>query len=245
MSKELDIQIQKEQAKTGKSNFAKYQDLVTGSRSFWFLIKFEMITLLASRIPGTVGIFLRSLFYPMILGKVGRGVIFGVDVWFRHPKKIKIDDNSIIDDGVLLDAKGSGNKGITIAKNCYIGRASILSCKDGDITLHDYVNLSTWCNISSNSKVELGEKTLLGPYASVFATEHNFDKTSKPILDQGWSSKGVVIGNDCWIGAKATVLDGVTIGDGAVIGTAALVNSDLPPNVIAVGMPAKPLKQRG
>ncbi|VAX14924.1 hypothetical protein MNBD_NITROSPINAE01-570 [hydrothermal vent metagenome] len=242
--KKLNIQIQHEYGSKGKSRLQQYQDLVIGSRSLWFLTKFELITLFCSRVPGALGILLRKTFYPMILGKVGHGVVFGTDVWFRHPMKIKIGDRAIVDDGAFLDAKGDGNHGIRLGNNCYIGRGSILSCKDGNIEFEDFVNISTWCNISSNSDIVIGEKTLLGPYASIFATSHNFDDVDEAVLDHGWTSKGVKIGKNCWIGARVTVLDGVDIGDNVVLGAGALVNKDIQPNVVAIGAPAKVVKER-
>lgn len=244
MSEKINIQIQHEYRGSGKSRLEQYQDLILGTRSIWFLIKFETIILLFSRIPGALGIVLRKIFYPMILGRVGRGVVFGMDVFLRHPLKIEIGDGSIIDDGVLLDAKGVDNSGISIGENCYVGRGTIFSCKEGDIILKDYANISTYCNISSNSTVTIGEKTLLGPYVSVFATMHSFDKVDEAILDQGWTSQGVEIADDCWLGAKVTVLDGVKIGESAVIGAGALVTTSLPPRVVAVGSPAKVIRTR-
>ena len=240
----INVQIQHEYGRGGKSKLRQYQDLIVGNRSIWFLIKFELVMLLCARIPGAMGMLLRKIFYPTVLGKTGRGVVFGTDVWLRHPLKIEIGDGSIIDDGALLDAKGADNKGIKIGRGCYIGRGSILSCKEGDIILEDYANISTWCNISSNSRIVIGEKSLLGPYASVFATMHNFDDVERPILDQGWSSKGVAIGKNCWLGARVSVLDGVSIGDNTVVGAGAVVAKDLPENVVALGAPAKPVKER-
>lgn len=240
----INVQIQHEAGKGGKSRLRQYQDLIIGNRSMWFLAKYEIITLLFSRMPGALGIFLRKIFYPMIMGEVGKGVVFGADVWLRHPMKIQIGDGTIVDDGALLDAKGSENRGIRIGRNCYIGRGSVLSCKEGDITLEDYANISTWCNISSNSSIVIGKKTLLGPYTSIFATMHNFDDPGKDILDQGWSSEGVRVGRNCWLGARVSVLDGVEIGDNTIVGTGAVVTKSLPGNVIAMGTPAEPKKER-
>lgn len=244
MAEKINIQIQHEYGGKGKSRLEQYQDLILGTRSIWFLIKFELIILLFSRIPGALGIVSRKIFYPMILGRVGRGVVFGMDTSFRHPLKIEIGDRSILDDGVLLDAKGVDNSGISIGENCYVGRGTIFSCKEGDIILKDYANISAYCNISSNSKITIGEKTLLGPYVSVFATMHNFDRVDEAILDQAWTSEGIEIGHDCWLGAKVTVLDGVKIGESTVVGAGALVTSSLPPRVVAVGSPAKVIRQR-
>jgi acetyltransferase-like isoleucine patch superfamily enzyme len=55
----------------------------------------------------------------------------------------------------------------------------------------------------------------------------------------------VKIGENCWIGEKATILRGVTVGDGCVVASHALVNRDLPPSVVAGGVPARVLKRRG
>lgn len=240
----INVQIQQEYGSKGKSRLKQYQDLIVGERSIWFLIKFELIALFVSRVPGALGLILRKLFYPKILGEVGHGVVFGTDVWFRHPKKVRIGARSIIDDGALLDAKGSDNEGILLGEQCYIGRGVVLSCKDGDITLGDFANISTYCNISSNSKITIGEKTLIAPFCSIFATSHNIDTLEKSVLDHGWTSKGVVIGSGCWLGANVSVLDGVTIGNNTVVGAGGVVRTDLPENVIAVGVPAKVIKER-
>jgi len=94
----------------------------------------------AVALPG-LGLVLRSKLYPMILGSVGRNVVFGVNVTLRHPHKIHIGDNVVVDDNCLLDAKGSTNRGITIGSGVFIGRNTILSCKDGDIEVADGANL--------------------------------------------------------------------------------------------------------
>ena len=68
--------------------------------------------LLSAWVPGALGLFLRSKLYPLILGRVGRNVAFGCNVVLRHPHKIEIDDNVVIDDQCCLDAKGTTNRGI-------------------------------------------------------------------------------------------------------------------------------------
>jgi acetyltransferase-like isoleucine patch superfamily enzyme len=237
------VQIQHAAKRGGK--LAQYQELVVGSTSIWYLIKFELITLFITRIPGALGIVLRKFLYPTLFKKVGHGVVFGADVWFRHPGKIEIGAQSIIDDGVMLDAKGRENRGIVIGAGCYVGRGTVLSCKDGDITLGDGANLSTWCNVSSNSSIVIGKKTLMGPHSNIFATTHNFDDVTVPILDQGWSSVGVTVGDDCWLGSGVSVVDGVTIGSHTVVGSGSVVVKDLPEKVVAVGAPAKVVRERG
>ena len=74
------------------SKLGQYQDLVVGSRSPWKLLTFELVTFIASQVPGALGLFLRAKLYPFILGHVGRGVVFGNHVTFRHPHKIRIGE---------------------------------------------------------------------------------------------------------------------------------------------------------
>ena len=73
----------------------------------------------ASWVPGALGLFLRSKMYPWILGGVGRNVVFGINFTVRHPHKIHIGDNVVIDDLCCLDAKGTDNRGITIGNGVF------------------------------------------------------------------------------------------------------------------------------
>ena len=67
--------------------------------------------------------------------------MFGVNVTLRHPHKIAIGDNVVIDDQCCLDAKGTDNRGIAIGNGVFVGRNTILSCKNGDIVIEDRANL--------------------------------------------------------------------------------------------------------
>ena len=91
--------------------------------------------LLSQSVPGALGLALRKTLYPLLLGTCGRNVVFGQNVVLRHPHKIHIGDNVVIDDNCLIDAKGESNAGIRIASGVFIGRNTILSCKNGDIEL--------------------------------------------------------------------------------------------------------------
>src|SRR5512143_3065996 len=103
----IPIGIQSAIGEQGKSALAKYQDLVVGSRSWAFLALHEAVILLTSWVPGALGLLLRRIAYPLLLGGVGRGAVFGQGVVLRHPRKIRIGDGVVIDDHVVLDAKGT------------------------------------------------------------------------------------------------------------------------------------------
>ena len=224
---------------SGKPASAKYAELVVGRPGLGPLIGYEFVVMLCQACPGALGLTLRKLLYPLLLGSCGRNVVFGQNVVLRHPHKIRIGSNVVIDDNCLLDAKGETNGGIRIGDGVFLGRNSILSCKNGDIELADGANVGFNCEIFSASLVTIGPRTLLAAYAYVIGGDHDFSDPSVAVLDQPRVSAGVRIGEGVWIGAGAKILDGVTIGPRAVVGAAAVVREDVPDGSIAVGIPAR------
>ena len=223
---------------------AKYETLVVGRRGWGPLLKHEIVTLVAQGVPGALGFALRKTLYPLLLGACGRGVVFGQNVVVRHPHKISIGHNVVIDDNCLLDAKGTDNAGISIGDGVFVGRNTILSCKNGDIRLDDGANIGFNCEIFSASQVRVGRDTMLAAYCYVIGGDHDFSDSAAPVLTQGRRSAGVVIGDGAWLGAGVKVLDGLSIGDRAVIGAGAVVRHSVPGGAVAVGIPARVVSQR-
>ncbi len=238
------IEIQKELFDAKKSKLAKYKELILGESGSWFLIKYEIITTLVSWLPGALGLVLRSKLFPLILGQVGRNVTFGSNVVLRHPRKIRLGDNVVIDDNVVLDAKGENNHGITIGNGVFVGRNTILSCKNGDIVLDDNANIGFNCEMFSASRIRVGKNVLMAAYVYLVGGTHHFDRTDIPILYQQRSSQGIEVGDNVWLGAHAVIFDGVRIGKECIIGAGAIVNTGIPDWKIAVGAPAKVLQDR-
>ena len=223
----------------GRSAREKYAALVIGRPGFGALLKYETVVMLSQSWPGALGLALRKSLYPMLLGACGRNVVFGQNVVLRHPHKIRIGDNVVIDDNCLIDAKGESNAGIRIGNGVFIGRNTILSCKNGDIDIDDGANVGFNCELFSASKVRIGANVLIAAYAFVVGGDHDFSDPTKPVLEQARVSAGVSIGAGAWIGAGAKILDGVTIGERAVIGAAAVVRTDIAAGAVAVGIPAR------
>jgi len=228
----------------GTSARQKYATLVVGRPGLGALLAYELVITLSQSLPGALGLALRKLLYPKLLGACGRNVVFGQNVVLRHPHKIHIADNVVVDDNCLLDAKGESNRGIRIGSGVFIGRNTILSCKNGDIELGDGANIGFNCELFSASSVRVGAGTLLAAYTYVIGGDHDVSDPSKSILEQGRKSEGVQIGEGAWIGAGAKVLDGVSIGDKAIIGAGAVVTRDVPAQAVAVGIPAKVVLNR-
>ena len=228
----------------GTSAREKYAALVIGRTDFGSLLKYELIVTLTQGCPGALGLALRKALYPSLLGSCGRNVVFGQNVVLRHPHKIHVGDDVVIDDNCLIDAKGESNAGIRIGSGVFIGRNSILSCKNGDIELADGANVGFNCEIFSASRVRIGANVLMAAYSYVIGGDHDFSDASRPVLEQTRRSAGVSVGDGAWIGAGAKILDGVNVGEDAIIGAAAVVREDVEPRAVAVGIPARVVSKR-
>lgn len=114
----------------------------------------------------------------------------------------------------------------------------------------DYgLNISVGDNFLSNynvtildvANVTIGNDCMIAPNVIITSVTHPTSPNSR--LKHTAIAKPVTIGNNVWIGANATILPGVTIGDNAIIAAGAVVNSDVAPNVIVGGVPAKIIKK--
>jgi acetyltransferase-like isoleucine patch superfamily enzyme len=233
---------------SSKSTLARYQDLALGTSSIWYLIKFELIMLFASWVPGALGLVLRKLLYPRILGSVGRNVVFGQGVAIRHGLKINIGDNVIVDDQVLLDAKGDSNQGISIGADTIVSRSVVLACKNGDITMGVKCSLGigTIIHATQGCNVVLGDEVLTGAYCYfVGGGAYKTSDLGKSFKAQGPDPKGgIVIKNNVWFGANVQVLDGVNVNGDNIIGASSVVNKDIAAFDIVAGVPAKLIRSR-
>ena len=236
--------IQQELFNENRSKGDKYRELFVGQRGIWPLLKYEMAMVLASWVPGAIGLVLRSRLFPLVLGSVGRNVVFGVNVTLRHPHKIHIGDNVVIDDLCCLDAKGTDNKGITIGNGVFVGRNTILSCKNGDIVIEDRANIGFNCEIFSASRVRVGKDILIAAYTYLVGGDHLYDRIDVPVLQQGRTARGIDVGDGTWLGTHVVVTDGSTIGRDAIIGAGAVVVGEIPEFAIATGIPAKVTRNR-
>jgi len=238
------IGIQDAMRPSGGSSLRRYQDLVVGSRSLARLVLYEAVMLASSWVPGALGLALRKVLYPLLLGAVGRRVVFGQGVVLRHPHKIRIGDGVTVDDLVVLDAKGTSNRGIDIGDGVFLGRGTILSCKDGDIVLGEHSNLGFHCEIFSGSTVSVGRHGLFAAQAYLVGGGHEFERADVAVVEQPRFSRGITLGDNVWLGAGAKVLDGVRLGRDVVVGANAVVTADLPDGSIAAGVPARVLRRR-
>lgn len=114
------------------------------------------------------------------------------------------------------------------------------------ITLGHGVFINFMCSVWAGpaSRITIGADTILGPYVHINSTNHVFARRDAPIITQGYNQADIEIGRDVWIGAHSVVLAGSKIGDGAVIGANSVVRGEIPAHAIAVGSPARVIKDR-
>lgn len=229
-----------------ESALRKYVGVSVGRKGIMLFLRYELANWLLAPMPGALGYLLRGKLYPSLLGGSRRGLVIGRNVCLRHPHRVKLGRGVIIDDNCVLDAKGGSNEGIAMCDGVILGRNTIVSCKGGDIEIGDNCNISANCMLISESHLSIGKNVLIAGMTYIVAGgNHGTDRTDVPVIAQPMVQKGGIrIGDNCWLGANVTVLDGVTIGRDTIVGAGAVVTESLPEFAIAVGTPARVVKMR-
>lgn len=112
------------------------------------------------------------------------------------------------------------------------------------VFLGDNVAIGEYAYIGGAGGVDIGSDCIIGQYFSVHPENHVFTDLNLKIRNQGVTRKGIAIGDNCWIGAKVTICDGVKIGNGCIIAAGSVVTRSFPDNSVIGGVPARMLKGR-
>lgn len=231
--------------KSGNSALQRYQEKVLGDYRFSTFLTYELTTFLLCNLSGSLGYLLRKQFYPRLFKSVGQGVIFGKGIVLRHPQRITLGNRVALDDYGLLDASGAEEVGIVIGDDAIISRNCAILGKTGPVVIGNKVDIGCNSFLGSTTGIFIGNSVLIAGNCYIGGGRYIADSIEIPMMEQGVYSKGpVVIGDDVWLGAGVTVLDGVQIGKGCIVGAGAVVTKDLPDYAIAVGVPAKVTKFR-
>jgi acetyltransferase-like isoleucine patch superfamily enzyme len=155
------------------------------------------------------------------------GVKLHRSVEVRSPDRLTLGPHVHVDRGVLLHCGGMAwsvpDAGIALGEHCYVGPNCVLFGGGG---------------------IELHAAVLVAPGVVIASHQHTFELAGIDIREQPLDFGRVVIERDVWIGANATILPGVRIGTGTVVGAGAVVSRDLPARVLALGVPARPVRNR-
>ncbi|MFN6567087.1 acyltransferase [Dendronalium sp. ChiSLP03b] len=214
--------------------------------SKWQRLQELLVTTFLGEIPTIAfGPKLRNLAYSRIFAQMGSPVYIQNGVEFIGTNYIEMGKGVYIFKGVRIDAKGHENNRIYLGDGVAIERNVDIGClEDTCIHIDEETFIGPDVSIAGPGDIKIGKHCMIAAHSGIYANHHNFADPKKLIKHQGVIRQGIVIEDDCWLGHGVTVLDGVTIGKGSVIGAGAVVNKDIPPFSIAVGMPARVIKNR-
>lgn len=192
-----------------------------------------------------------SLIYGIIRLRMFKRIFISPSVKLVCPSKMHFGKNVSIERGCYIDALSK--EGLFIGDNCSIGLNTTIKLTGSirnmanKVVIGKNVGLGTHgyygCGVGN---LIIGDDTIIGNYVSFHPENHNYEDHNVLIRLQGVNSNGggIKIGRNCWIGAKATFLDGAQLGDNCIVAAGAVVNKAFPDNVIIGGVPARIIKQK-
>ncbi len=161
--------------------------------------------------------------------------------------RLVVGRGCFIDDNVTIYGHDDAGE-IRLGDRVHVYRGTIVEAGAGgsviigpDTHIQSSCNLKGFlCNLIIGANVQIAPQCAFSPY------EHCIDNPDQLIQAQGIRSSGdIVLEDDVWLGLGVKVLEGVRIGRGAVIGAGAVVTKSVPPNAVAVGVPARVIRTRG
>lgn len=172
---------------------------------------------------------------------LGRGVHFFNLNNIQFGKWVQLEDH--------VSVSGLSKSPVTFGNNVRIGAFSKVIASTSFNNLGEFIRIGNnvgigeFAYLGGGGGLTIGEDCIIGQYFSCHPENHCYENFDELIRLQGVTRKGIVIGNNCWIGSKVTILDGVTVGDNCVIAAGAVVNKSMPANCVIGGVPAKILKR--
>jgi acetyltransferase-like isoleucine patch superfamily enzyme len=207
----------------------------------------QLIFLLASWIPTPLGVGLRALLYPLIL-PAAFPLIVERGATLHRPGAIRLGRNVFLGENCYLLA---GGRGISMGDYCQIMPNVVLMIRDyrgipnAGIEIGHHVGINVGTIVFSHGRTRIGDNALIGPGVVISTAGHAFEDPSQPVRTQPVTVADIEIGAGSWIGSRAVIMPGVQIGPGAVVGAGAVVTQDVPANSLAVGVPARVVRQWG
>ena len=168
---------------------------------------------------------------------IGRNTIIHGKQQFRFGKFVSI--------GNKVEINAYGERGFyigdfsKIASNSFVKVSFSINHLGKYISIGEHTSIGEFAHLGGAGGLAIGDNCIIGPYFSCHPENHNFHEEGKLFRLQGVKQRGISIGNNCWIGAKVTILDGVCIGNNCVIAAGAVVNKNIPDNAVVAGVPAK------
>jgi len=192
---------------------------------------------------------LRGLFYRPFLKEV-RGFCFvNAGAKLRNCGHIILGRNFIAESN--CEIQGLSKSGVIFGDNVTVGSFAMIRPSGyygreigQGVKIGDRSNIGAYCYLGASGGITIGQDVLMGPRVSLFAENHNHDRTDIPMRAQGCTRQAIAIGDDCWLGSGSIILAGVHIGRGSIIAAGAIVTQNIPPYSIVGGNPARVIRSR-
>ncbi len=185
-------------------------------------------------------------YFPIFIRKV-RSIIFRLSGWLRTTwVRVLILGNPAISLGAKCSFGRSVSLRTTDGGSISIGSGSHVSdnvqivVRGGQLTISEDVFIGTGCIIVCMNNIVIGRDSQIAELVVIRDQDHRTDSTL--IRLGGFITSPIFIGENVWIGCKATLLRGAVVGDRCVIGAHALVKSAIPDDTLAVGLPSRVVK---
>lgn len=167
------------------------------------------------------------------------GGILGRRVEVYDPRFIDLDDGCVIEDHVLLRGGEREGYSLSIGAGTTVRRNATISARRTRVVIGRGGHFASNVWIAGRGPITIGDFALIAPNVVIISSNHDFENRD-PARRKNQETPGPIrIGTNVWIGAGSTVLPNVTIGDNAVVGAGSVVTSDIPPNAVAYGNPAR------
>ena len=194
--------------------------------------------------------FLRGLLgYRWRFASTNGPFFIGRHVTILNPDQIHIGRNFKAED--YAEIQGLSRRGVrfgdgvTIGRNASIRPSSYYGNELGEgLTIGDGSSIGPGSFIGAAGFVQIGRNVMTGPRIIVLPENHLFERVDIPMKQQGTKRVGILIEDDCWIGADVAILDGVTVGKGSIVATGAVVTRAVPEYSVVGGIPARVLRRR-
>jgi acetyltransferase-like isoleucine patch superfamily enzyme len=201
----------------------------------------HLVQALVGWVPSIVGIALRGMVYRSILSMDGMAAIED-GVRIRFASNVRLGRGVYLDHGSYLHACPAGisiGAQSLVMKNAILHVYNFRDLPHSGITIGARSLIGESCILRGQGGITIGDDVYLGTLVQLLAVNHIFADTTRPISQQGITAQGICIGDGSWIGSGAILLDGVQIGRNVVVGAGAVVNKDIPDYCVAVGNPAR------
>jgi acetyltransferase-like isoleucine patch superfamily enzyme len=174
-----------------------------------------------------------------------RLIVFGRRIGFAIRflgRPIRVHPSSSVSMRSVMRVCGGGT--ITIGRHCQIHPLSMFLTYGGDIRIGDNCSINPFTIIYGMGGTVIGDGVRIAAHTVIVPENHNAGTDQLPLRKAGTTKKGIRIDDNVWIGAGVRILDGVRIGRNTIVGAGSVVNTSLPANATAVGVPAKAIKLR-